>query len=169
VNPARRTFLKFATAVSSALSAGLVGWPTLRAFLSPAFGKPAGERWIKAGEVDQMEAGVPIRVDFTETVRDAWVEGRVTRGLWLYSEDGSEFTGYNSRCTHLGCSYGFDKERKVFHCPCHHGLFDMKTGAVVGGPPPRGLDTLETKVEDGILMVAYRDFREGVADKIPVS
>lgn len=116
-----------------------------------------------------METGVPIRVDFTETVRDAWVEGRATRGIWLYSEDGEAFTVYNARCTHLGCSYGFDKDRGVFHCPCHHGLFDLRTGAVVDGPPPRGLDTLETRVEDGFLLVAYRDFREGVADKIPVT
>lgn len=115
-----------------------------------------------------METGVPIRFDFAEAITDAWIETRVLRGVWIYTEDGEHFTVYNGICTHLSCSYGFDKAAGVFHCPCHHGLYDLKTGKVTGGPPPRPLDTLETKVEAGILYVAYENFRPGVPDKIPL-
>ena len=169
MNAARRAFLKLATAAGGLISLALVGLPSLRAFLSPAFKREQKTRWIKLGEVDQIETGVPIRFDFSESTRDAWIESRVLRGVWIYTEDGQSFTVYNGHCTHLACGYGFEKERGVFFCPCHHGVFDLKTGKVLDGPPPRGLDTLETKVEAGVLYAAYRDFRAGVPDKIPVA
>lgn len=169
MSPTRRAFLRVATVITSALSAVLIGFPSLRAFFSPAFRKLQPERWIKLGEVDQIEAGEPLRFDFSETVNDAWVETRALRGVWIYTDDGKAFTVYNGHCTHLACSYGFDKAKGIFHCPCHHGLFDLKTGKVLDGPPPRALDRLETKVEKGILYAAYRDFRAGIPEKIPVA
>ncbi len=86
--------------------------------------------------------------------------------MWIYTEDGEHFTVYNGRCTHLGCNYALDQEKKVFRCPCHTGFFDLKSGAVLGGPPPRPLDTLPVKVEDGVLYAAYEDFRLGLPDKV---
>lgn len=161
--------MKWLTAAGSLLSAGLIGVPSLRAFLSPAFRAPASKRWIKLGEAEQIEQGVPVRFDFSETVEDAWVETRALRGVWIYTEDGSTFTVYNGQCTHLGCSYAFEKEKDRFHCPCHHGLFELKTGRVIDGPPPRPLDQLEVKVENGILYAAYQSFRAGVSQQIPVT
>ena len=38
-------------------------------------------------------------------------------------------------------------------------------GKVVGGPPPRPLDTLDWRVEGGNLVVDYRDFLLGVPEK----
>jgi Rieske Fe-S protein len=166
----RRRFLRWATALSAAVSAALVGLPSLRAFLSPGSRrKTAPERWIKLIEVEQMEPGPPVRFDFTETQTDAWLESRVQHGVWIYSEDGKAFTVYNGHCTHLACSYGFDKDRGVFECPCHRGVFELKTGKVLGGPPPRSLDTLQTKIEDGFLYAAYREFRAGIPDKVPIA
>lgn len=169
MNEARRAFLKWAATIGSLFSGALVGLPTLRAFLSPAFRPPATKRWIKAGEVDQIEMGVPTRLDFAETVNDAWVETRALRGVWIYTEDGTAFIVYNGQCTHLGCSYAFDSVAKRFECPCHHGFFDLKSGAVLDGPPPRPLDRLETKVENGVLYVAYQTFRAGISEQIPVA
>jgi Rieske Fe-S protein len=169
MDSARRVFLKWVTAVASLVSAALVGVPTLRAFLSPAFRKPQAKTWIKLGEAEQIEIGVPTRFDFAETTQDAWVETRSLRGVWVYTDDAEHFTVYNGQCTHLGCSYAFEKAANRFHCPCHHGLFDTKTGAVLDGPPPRPLDRLETKVEDGFLFVAYQTFRAGIPQQIPVA
>lgn len=169
LNPARRAFLRWASALGALIPAVLVGYPALRAFLSPAFRRAEGERWIKLVEVEQVEAGVPIRFDFSETISDAWVETRVLRGVWIYTEDGKTFMVYNGHCTHLACSYGFDKVKGIFHCPCHHGLFELSTGRVVDGPPPRSLDTLAVKIEDGFLYAAYREFRAGIPAKIPVA
>ncbi len=165
----RRTFFRWATGIGSLLSTALVGLPSLRAFLAPVARRAKRSNWIKLGEVDQIESGVPTRFDFAENVNDAWVETRTLRGVWIYTGDGEAFTVYNAHCPHLGCSYAFEKEKGIFHCPCHHGLFELKTGKVIGGPPPRPLDTLETKVQDGVLYAAYQDFRAGIPEKVAIS
>jgi Rieske Fe-S protein len=166
VNTGRRAFLKWATAVGGFCSALLAGVPAVRAFLSPTFRHTRQEKWIRLGEVDQFDPEVPTKVDFVDAVADAWVEGRRLRSVWIYTEDGENFTVYNGRCTHLGCNYSLDAEKKVFRCPCHTGFFDLKAGTVLGGPPPRPLDTLPVKVEDGVLYAEYQDFRLGVPDKV---
>ncbi len=170
----RRTFLKWASAVGALVSGALVGIPALRAFASPLFRRKTEETWVELGEVDLFDIGIPVRIDFVQTVNDAWLEGRVLRGVWLYTEDGENFAVYNGRCTHLGCSYSFHEEsdsfhleQGVFHCPCHHAMFDL-SGGVIRGPAPRPLDTLEVKIEDGILYAKYQDFRAGISEKIPL-
>jgi menaquinol-cytochrome c reductase iron-sulfur subunit len=175
-NRDRRRTLKWLAAASAAIAAVLAGVPVLRVFLFPAFRRPEGRRWFKLGDAASFPAGVPTRVDVPETVTDAWVENRVLRTVWVYTEDGTRFVVYNGRCTHLGCSYRFDqapdpryhRAPNVFHCPCHHGIFDPKTGGVLAGPPPRPLDTLETKLEGGTLFVAYENFRVGIAKRVTV-
>jgi Rieske Fe-S protein len=154
--------------VAAACSAALAGIPVIRAFLSPAFRKPSSEAWVRLGEADLFDLSVPTKVDLVQTVNDAWVQNRVLRGVWVYTEDGEHFTVYNGRCTHLGCGYTLDKDKKEFHCPCHEGVFEVKSGAVLGGPPPRSLDRLETKIEEGFLYAAYRDFRVGSPDRVAV-
>jgi quinol---cytochrome c reductase iron-sulfur subunit, bacillus type len=161
----RRRFLKWATAVGGLFSAVLAGFPAVRAFLSPTFRHKRTEKWIRLGEVDQFDPTLPTKVDFVDTVNDAWVETRRLRNVWIYTEDGEHFTVYNGRCTHLGCNYSLDREQKVFRCPCHTGYFDMKTGHVLGGPPPRPLDQLAVKVENGVLYAEYEDYRLGVPEK----
>jgi len=164
----RRAFLRWVAALGGGLVALLAGVPALRAFLSPGVRRAAAATWIKVGEADLFEPDVPTKVDFVETVTDAWVENRILRSVWVYTDDGENFTVYSGRCTHLGCSYGFDKDKGLFRCPCHEGVFSLKTGEVLAGPPPRSLDRLETKMQDGILFAAYRDFRVGVPERIPV-
>ena len=90
------------------------------------------------------------------------------RSVWVYTADGERFTVYNARCTHLGCGFFYDDAAKLFHCPCHEGQFDVQTGARLAGPPPRALDKLQTKIENGALYAAYQDFRPGAAESVPV-
>ncbi len=168
VSAGRRAFLRWATAAGGIISTLLAGVPAARAFLSPTFRRQRREKWIRVGEVDQFDPGVPTKVDFVDTVNDAWVEARRLRSVWIYTEDGESFVVYNGRCTHLGCNYFLDQEKKVFRCPCHTGFFDIKTGAVLGGPPPRPLDRLDVKVENGALFAQYQDFRLGVPEKAAV-
>lgn len=170
----RRRFLRWMSGIGSALAAVVVGAPAASAFFSTAVKKPTAKKWVKvADDVSTLDVGVPIKVDFVEATNDAWVEARALRTVWLYTDDGEKFVAYSGVCTHLGCSYRFDAEpdenhkaKNVFHCPCHHGIFDLKTGAVLGGPPPRPLDTLPVRVENGEVQVQYKSFRTGVAEKI---
>ncbi len=165
----RRRFLARASAIGSAAIVGMVGVPVLRAFISPGVAAAQGTPWIKvADDIGTLDIGTPIKLDFIEERSDAWIATRTLRTVWIRTEDGATFTAFSGVCTHLGCSYFFEAEKKIFHCPCHHGLFDGTSGKVVGGPPPRGLDTVPVKVEEGALFVQYQSFLSGVPDKTVV-
>jgi len=163
----RRAFLKRLSAIGALVSAGLLSVPVLRAIFAPTVRAAGTENWVKvADDTALLDIGVPVRVNFVQTVEDAWVESRTLSGVWLYTEDGEKFKAYNGHCTHLGCSYSYDRDRKTFFCPCHRGQFDPKTGEVLAGPPPRPLDELEVQVRDASVFVNYKDFRLGVPERI---
>ena len=62
--------------------------------------------------------------------------------------------GYSSVCTHLACAVLWIKESGRLECPCHDGVFNVRTGGVVAGPPPRPLPTIRLEErDDGIYAV----------------
>ena len=165
----RRSFLQSVSALGATIIAALVGTPVIRAFVSPALAKPKADAWIKvADDTALLDIGTPIRIDLVQTQDDAWVESRALISVWLYTEDGDVFKAYNGHCTHLGCGYVLSEDKKTFACPCHRGRFDIKTGAVLAGPPPRPLDELKVRVKDAAVYVEYRDFRLGVPERVEV-
>lgn len=164
----RRGFLSRLSALAAALSAFIVGTPVAGALLSPRFRRPPKKDWVKVALADDIDIETPVKVDFTETINDAWVQTRTLRTVWLFTQDGEKFTAFSGMCTHLGCAFGVDIERKVFQCPCHRGVFDMKTGAVLAGPPPRALDPLPVRVVDGAVQVILKQFRAGIPERIEV-
>lgn len=164
----RRAALKWLSLIGGSIGALLAALPSTFAFITPAVKAKSAVRWMQLGEASLFDIGVPDRVDFTDNVQDAWVTQRVIRSVWLLTEDGETFTAYNARCPHLGCAFSFDEAKNHFACPCHKGVFELKTGAVISGPPPRPLDKLQTKVENGYVYVAYEDFRLGSPEKIRV-
>ena len=165
--PPRRRFLKSASAFLAVASGVLLAIPSLRAFAAPVSKTKKPDKWIKiVDDVNALDVGVPVKVDFVEQTSDAWVESNALRTVWLYTEDGEHFTAFSGVCTHLGCSFTYDEAKKVYACPCHHGSFDPKTGAVLGGPPPRPLDTLPVKVVDGEVHVLFESYRTGIPQKV---
>jgi Rieske Fe-S protein len=50
-----------------------------------------------------------------------------------------DFVAFNQKCTHLSCAVIPRFEEGSFLCPCHNGLFDLRTGAPTAGPPRRPL------------------------------
>jgi Rieske Fe-S protein len=163
----RRGFLHRISAIAAAISAVFVGVPVVRAFVSPSLPQPVKDSWIKvADDTALLDVGVPVRLNFVVSEQDAWIESRTVKSVWLFSEDGEKFKAYNGRCTHLGCGYNLDKDANNFLCPCHRGQFDIKTGTVLSGPPPRPLDELDVQIRDSAVYVQYKDFRLGVADRV---
>jgi arsenite oxidase small subunit len=63
----------------------------------------------------------------------------------------NKFVAYQNACTHLRCPVFWDKNEKEMICPCHHGKFDVQTGAPIAGPPRRSLPEIQVKVENGIV------------------
>jgi Rieske Fe-S protein len=53
---------------------------------------------------------------------------------------------FSQSCTHLACAVVPRVEEGVIHCPCHEGYFDLRTGRVLAGPPPRPLPKIELDV-----------------------
>ena len=163
----RRRFLQWLSGLGAAISGVLVGYPALRAFFWPTRAAPVKDHWVKVvDDVALLDIGAPVRIDFVELASDAWVETRVLNSVWVYTQDGEHFKAYNGHCTHLGCGYMYDKDKQHFSCPCHRGVFDVKTGAVLSGPPPRSLDELEVEVRDAEIHVKYKDFRLGIAERV---
>lgn len=61
---------------------------------------------------------------------------------------GHGLVAYSDVCTHLSCAVLYTGDGKL-HCPCHEGLFDARTGSVIGGPPTRPLPLIQLAVERG--------------------
>lgn len=61
----------------------------------------------------------------------------------------TEFVAYDQACTHLMCPVVPAVAEGKLHCPCHNGWFDLKTGAVLAGPPQRPLPKVFVEVRDG--------------------
>jgi Rieske Fe-S protein len=53
---------------------------------------------------------------------------------------------YSQKCTHLSCAVIPKPEKGIIYCPCHNGIFDLKTGGVLAGPPPRPLPRILLEV-----------------------
>ena len=95
-----------------------------------------------------LNTGVPVPPDGEMTAVDvdgvkvavAHVEGR------LYAVDDA--------CTHMQCSLsGGDLEGTSVVCPCHFGRFDLRTGAVLEGPPPEPVRTWPVADVGGVLEI----------------
>ncbi|OXM87559.1 Rieske 2Fe-2S domain-containing protein [Paenibacillus rigui] len=63
----------------------------------------------------------------------------------------NEYKAYQNACTHLKCPVFWSKERDEMVCPCHHGIFDARTGSPTAGPPKRPLPEILLKKEQGAI------------------
>jgi Rieske Fe-S protein len=57
-----------------------------------------------------------------------------------------DYHAFGQKCTHLACPVYFERQRQRLECPCHEGGFDVRTGHVLYGPPPRPLDEIVLEV-----------------------
>lgn len=166
---ARRRFLQIVSGIGAGISAALIGVPVIRAFITPALSAPPKNDWLKVtDDIALLDVGTPIRLNVVVTEQDAWIESRTVKTVWLFTEDGEKFTAYSGRCTHLGCGFVYDKDADDFTCPCHKGHFDVRTGKVLAGPPPRPLDRLEVDIRDSAVYVKYKEYRLGVPEQVQV-
>lgn len=134
---------------------------------APLGGAAGGGRWVRTLRLDQLTSGQARRVAIIDDRRDAWtVERGVELGsVWLV-RDGDEVRAFSAVCPHLGCSVNAAPEAGGgFACPCHTSSFD-KNGKRTSGPSPRDLDTLATRIEDGVVAVDFRRFRIGIPERV---
>jgi len=62
------------------------------------------------------------------------------------------FLAMSLKCTHLGCSVGWNESENKFICPCHSSSFELN-GNVISPPAPSALDLLPIIIESGVVKV----------------
>ena len=136
----------FGAVMSAALAVPAVAY----LFAVPASRRKQG--WIDAGDISQVPLNSPEEVVFRKTRVDGWkiVNERTT--AWVIRKSPTEVLALAPQCTHLGCAYHWDAERKEFECPCHTSAFSMD-GKVLSGPAPRPLDQYAVKLDGNRLLV----------------
>lgn len=147
----RRSFLARIIAIISGIIGVAVATPLIGYFLSPAW-KRTVTPFTAIARTGDIPRGEPAFVTYEERARDGWFVSTLSKGAWVVNKDGKEFIVLDPRCTHLNCPYYWDKDNKRFQCPCHDGRFDID-GNVTGGPPPRPLDRLESRLEGDVILV----------------
>ena len=153
----RREFVALATAAVGTLIGAVVGLPALAYLLEPALkGAAAKDTWIPLGKLDSFPVGTPTLATFTRSKVNGWEKSTTSYGVFVYRKSDTDLAVFSNVCTHLSCHVNWDEGRKDYVCPCHDGHFDIN-GKVTAGPPPRPLDTFETKVEDGTLSIHFQE------------
>lgn len=166
INNTRRRFLKWGTGILTFLCGLFVGIPLIGSFFGPVF-RTMKSSWIKVADIGTLPKGQPVSLKAADVQVDAYVQESVIRYLWAVKHSGTEVTVFSPICTHLGCHYDWNPASGHFECPCHGSVYSPD-GTVLGGPAPRRLDTLPTKIENGGLYVEWKQFKSGTPEKIPV-
>ncbi|AKU98944.1 Menaquinone-cytochrome C reductase iron-sulfur subunit [Labilithrix luteola] len=137
-------------------------------FVAAPLAKKGGEsRWVRTVRLEQLAEGEPKRVAVIDDRTDAWTRERgVDLGsVWLVRQ-GANVLALSAVCPHLGCSVNTAPVIKDgFACPCHTSAFDLE-GRRTSGPSPRNMDTLATRIDDGVVVVDFQRFRIGVPEKV---
>lgn len=159
----RREFLAIAVAVLGALIALLLAIPFVGSWVGPSF-RRIRRRFARAGKVAGLSVGQPMQLSYSDRKLDAYLVRTVTRHVWAVKDADGRVTVFSPICPHLGCRYEWVPARDHFYCPCHHSVFAVD-GKVLGGPAPRGLDTLPCRVEKGDLEVEWERYELGIPEK----
>ncbi|HEX5069001.1 MAG TPA: ubiquinol-cytochrome c reductase iron-sulfur subunit [Vicinamibacterales bacterium] len=132
----RRDFMKFLVLISGAMTLGQF-WIATRNWFRRRHGAAEIRR---IASIDDIAVGSTIVFQYPGE-HDPCVLVRL---------DESAFVAYSQQCTHLSCAVIPRPERGDIHCPCHNGIFDLRTGRPMAGPPPRPLPriTLSFKGRD---------------------
>jgi len=92
----------------------------------------------------------------------------VEKVIWLRRLPDGTIQVLSGACPHNNCTSNWIPEKSAFDCRCHNSVFDS-TGKVISGPAPRPMDTLEQKVENGMLLVRYQKFQKSIPEKEPLT
>ncbi len=132
---ARRSFLKVALGFSFAATALGTAIPIVGYLWPPERAGTANQVRTLAGTLKEIPVGQAKILPVND--KPVIVVNTAAGGIKAFS----------AICTHLGCIVYWDTQKGVIHSPCHDGLFNPVTGAVISGPPPRPLPAYELEIE----------------------
>jgi len=160
----RRSYIGWLFGLCGAAVSAVLAAPLIRFTLFPLTSKTTETKWSDAGPVADLRSDKPLtRTVMVEQV-DGWRKTVSEKIIYVTKDSSGKLSVLSAVCPHLGCSVQWQDGKKAFICPCHSAEFEAN-GTKTGGPAPRGMDTLETKVVDGRLQVRYQYFRQLVETK----
>ena len=135
----RKEFLKLVSRFMAVSGLAVVFGPIV-AYFFPANLEETPSEPVPAGPLDDLPEGESKMVRF----------GRYP-ALLIHTPQG--FKAYSAVCTHFACLVKWDSAAGEILCPCHDAGFDVFTGEVLHGPPPKGLEPITVEVVDGQIYV----------------
>lgn len=132
----RREFCNFLGLTSAALfvgAAGFAGKAMIDARRAPVYTE------LQVHGARTLQPGTALNFRYP-TEKDSAILVRTLDG---------KYQAYGQKCTHLSCPVYFSRDHQRLECPCHEGAFDVSTGNVLYGPPPRPLDRIELEERAG--------------------
>jgi nitrite reductase/ring-hydroxylating ferredoxin subunit len=134
---ARRDFTKFLVLTSFAFAVGQV-WIAVENIARRRRGQPPLRMIAK---LDAIPVGGALTFAYPEPHDDCI----------LVRTAEQRFVAYSQKCTHLSCAVTPQPNENRLYCPCHHGYFDLATGAPTAGPPRRPLPRIKLEIRDGAI------------------
>ncbi len=161
----RRSFFGALLAIGTAGMGAVLAVPVLRYVLYPLYAKSSKSGWSVVGKSDDFASlAQPMLKTIEFKQLDGWREVDSSQSVYVTKGANGELKVLSAICPHLGCSVSWQKGQTEFVCPCHGGHFTA-TGTHVSGPPPRGMDALPHKIENGDLLVHFEYFRSNVPNQ----
>lgn len=135
--PQRRKFLFTMLGGLGALIGAASAWPVFR-FLSP---------------IDTGSGSDKVSIPRSEVLsgKAHFFQYRGKPAALLQPSPGN-FIALSAVCTHLGCVVAWQEQAREFQCPCHGGRFSIE-GLVLGGPPPKPLESLVVVIDGDQLRI----------------
>ncbi|HUS19610.1 MAG TPA: ubiquinol-cytochrome c reductase iron-sulfur subunit [Terriglobales bacterium] len=156
----RRSFLGVLTTIGTVGMGAVLFVPLMKFAMHPLLADTTETAWSDVGPVDEFGAATaPVKKLVVIEQRDGWRKVTSEKPVYVLPGPGGGFRVLSAVCPHLGCTVPWKEQEGKFICPCHVGVFDGE-GRRVAGPPPRDMDVLESKVENGVLKVRYQFFRQ---------
>ncbi len=165
----------FFTEAAAIVVGGIVGlFPVvagIAVFLDPLSRTRADDKWIRITSLDSLrEEGIPYNFPVVVDKRDdAWTRflNQPIGSVYLI-RNGKKVECFTATCPHAGCDVAYLSEKGHFKCPCHESAFDLdgQIRADISIVPPRGMDPLQVKVENGSnggmeILIKFQEFYTG--------
>lgn len=161
----RRSFLGALLAAGTAGVGALLFLPVVRFVLHPVLTKTTDKSWSEVGRMDELQSvTAPVQKLVQIEQLDGWRKTVSQKPVYVVRDSSGQIAVLSAVCTHLGCTLPWVEKQNRFICPCHQAMFDA-SGQLIGGPAPRSMDILPTRIEQGVLKVQYQFFRQLTPNK----
>ncbi len=140
----RRAFTKVLFTGIGLCYAGAIGYPIYKYLASPIQKsmEAAKVSEVRLPEAQKLAPGSALLFKFG-----------TKPGILIHHQD-ETWTAMEAVCTHMACTVQYQPESNRLFCACHGGVYDVKTGQAVSGPPPKPLKTFKVTVENDAVTIS---------------